>query len=46
MPNYIDVPMNLTDMHIKKEHEDDTGSDRESDEEEQKVPFGQTQPPK
>ena len=26
LPNYIDIPMNLTDMHTR-EHEDDTGSD-------------------
>mmetsp|Transcript_1959 Transcript_1959/g.2892 ORF Transcript_1959/g.2892 Transcript_1959/m.2892 type:complete len:387 (+) Transcript_1959:380-1540(+) len=26
LPNYIDVPMNLTDMHTK-EHEDDSGED-------------------
>lgn len=30
LPNYIDVPMNLTDMHTK-EHEDDTGSEEEAD---------------
>ena len=29
LPNYIDVPMNLTDMHTK-EHEDDTGSEGEA----------------
>jgi hypothetical protein len=26
LPNYIDVPMNLTDMHTK-EHEDDSGEE-------------------
>ena len=26
LPNYIDIPMNLTDIHTY-EHEDDTGSD-------------------
>ena len=36
LPNYIDVPMNLTDIHTTKEHEDDTGSDVEDDEEEEK----------
>lgn len=41
LPNYIDIPMNLTDVHTRKEHEDDTGSDREDDEEEEKkMPFG------
>ena len=34
LPNYIDVPMNLTDIHTRKEHEDDTGSDQEDEEEE------------
>ena len=29
LPNYLDVPMNLTDMHTK-EHEDDTGSEGEA----------------
>ena len=33
LPNYIDVPMNLTDAHMK-EHEDDSGEDEEEEEKE------------
>lgn len=35
LPNYIDVPMNLTDVHLK-EHEDDSGDDDGEDDEDQK----------
>ena len=35
LPNYIDVPMNLTDMTMK-EHEDDSGEDDGEDDEDQK----------
>ena len=33
LPSYIDVPMNLTDMH-DKEHEDDSGEDDGEDDKE------------
>ena len=33
LPNYIDVPMNMTDMHTH-EHEDDSGEDEEEKNEE------------
>lgn len=32
LPQYIDIPMNLTDMHVK-EHEDDSGEEDGEDDE-------------